>query len=58
MLDPGLGADELVERGVAVERRLAEVGRDPLPRGENVLERRCVRRQAALQAPDVQRGSL
>ena len=43
VLDPDLGADELVERRVAVERGLAEVGRDPLPRGEDVLEgRQCL----------------
>src|ERR1700746_964131 len=40
VLDPRLRADELVERGVAVERGRDQVRSDPLACGEDVVEGR------------------
>ena len=48
VLDPDLGADELAQRGVAVERRRAQMRRDATPRLEHVGKcrpiHRCARR--------------
>jgi hypothetical protein len=40
VLDPDLGADELVERGVAIQRSRDQVRRDPVACGEDVVEGR------------------